>query len=122
MMQPAIKIREIIFESEVSPLGVALRANASTYRKPKQEWEADANADMADEYRRFAAKKSKSISPLREHFFDFYVAIVVVNSILGTTEQKSPSGFCRSGGSAAHVDCTPAHGDQARLRTLAHRG
>lgn len=114
MMQPAIKIREIIFESEVSPLGVALRANASTYRKPKQEWEADENADMADEYRRFAAKKSKSISPLREHFFDFYVALVIVNSII-------PESAMRAHPAGVQTSNTPASAKQAAASTAEHR-
>ena len=81
ILQPALKIREIIFEQESKPLGIALRSIASTYRKPSQKWESEQDFSVADNYKQFTSKKSKIISPFREFVWTLCSAIVVVNGI-----------------------------------------
>jgi hypothetical protein len=81
ILQPALKIREIAFEQEVKPLGIALRAVASTYRKPSQKWESEQDFDAAENYRAFTSKKSKVLSPFRENVWTLCAAVVVVNGI-----------------------------------------
>ena len=75
---------------------MALRACASTYRKPTQRWAADEDADMASEYSKFASKKQKSISPMREYFFNLMCAIVVVGSIFPDSAAEA-LGSCAAG-------------------------
>jgi len=60
ILQPSLKVREIIFEMEQKPIGISLRAIASTYRKPRQEWESHSDFDVADAYRQFSRKKAKT--------------------------------------------------------------
>ena len=114
IMQPALKIREIVFEQEVKPLGVALRGCASTYRKPRQEWESEGEFDAAESYRAFTRKKSKSISPLKEAIWTLLAAVVVVNSIFPQSALDAhPPGVRTSN--------TPASARHARGGPTAHR-
>jgi hypothetical protein len=79
ILQPSLKVREIVFEMEQKPIGISLRAIASTYRKPRQEWESHSDFDVADAYRQFSRKKAKTLSPLREAIWTLLTAVVVVN-------------------------------------------
>ena len=81
ILQPSLKIREIIFEQDVKPLGIALRAVNSTYRKPSQKWESEQDFDAAENYKAFTSKKSKVLSPFRENVWTLCAAVVVVNGI-----------------------------------------
>ena len=112
ILQPALKIREIIFEQEVKPLGIALRSITSTYRKPSQKWESEQDFSVAENYREFTSKKSKNISPFREFVWTLCSAIVVVNGIFPQSAiDAHPAGVRTSN--------TPA---SARLAARAHGG
>ena len=115
IMQPSLKIREVIFEQETKPIGVSLRAVASTYRKPKQEWESNQEFNAAEEYRNFSKKRAKAISPLRENFFDLLCALLIVANVFPDSAlQAHPAGVKTSNTPSSAGLVVGARGPRAR--------